>query len=390
MLFAATWRSDAQRGNSQVQTSLVLGQALPGVTDDQLASFREGLRAFSTVEQRAEGLGPVFNGTSCAECHKAGAIGGAGTDLTISRVTRIGGVRNGVYTDLTELGGPVLQARSLKEFDTSCPIEGEVVPPQANFVSLRITTPLFGLGLIEAIPADTILARTTQNDPDGVHGVANVQINPETGKKEVGRFGWKAQHSSIHRFAGDAYLNEMGITSVFFPNENLPQGRPIPPGWDSKADPEDEDDDVQAFTNFMTLLAPPGRRLPLTQAVQRGEQVFHQIRCGSCHVPEMQTGAHQITALAYQKVPLYSDLLVHSMGQSLADGIQQGLAKGDQFRTAPLWGLSRRRFFLHDGRANSYDEAILHHGGEAAPARDRFTRLREDQKGALRAFLNSL
>ncbi len=389
-LAVAAWRTDAQRGDPPRQTSAPLGSALPGLTDDQKALFKDGLQKFSSVESQEDGLGPVFNGTTCAECHKAGAIGGAGVDLTISRVTRIGGMKNRVYTDLAEFGGPVLQARSLREFDTSCPINGEVVPSQANFVSLRITTPLFGAGLIEAIPAETILSRTKQADADGVLGVANVQINPETGKREVGRFGWKAQHSSLHRFSGDAYLNEMGITSSLFPDENLPQGRPIPPEWQTTPDFDDNDKDVDSFANFMRLLAPPGRLLPLTPQVQDGERIFNQIRCSACHVPSMQTGANPIAALSKQTVPLYSDLLVHRMGRNLADGIQQGLAQGHQFRTAPLWGISRRRFFLHDGRANNLEEAILNHGGEANASRDRFARLHERDKAALRAFLNSL
>lgn len=390
LLMVAAWRSDAQRGDPPRQISAPLGQALPGLTDEQKQAFKEGLQKFSFVESREEGLGPVFNGTSCAECHKAGAIGGAGIDLAVSRVTRIGGVRNGAYTDLTEFGGPVLQARSLKEFDTSCPVEGEMVPRQANFVSLRITTPLFGAGFIEAIPAETILARTRQTDPDGVQGVANVQLNPETGKREVGRFGWKAQHSSLHRFSGDAYLNEMGITSKFFPDDNLPQGKPIPPGWETPPGDDDNDEDVDRFANFMRFLSPPGRQLPLTPQVQEGERVFQRIRCTACHVPEMKTGANPVAALANQPVRLYSDLLVHRMGRNLADGIQQGLAKGDQFRTAPLWGASRRRFFMHDGRARNVEEAIFHHGGEATASRDRFARLPERDRAALREFINSL
>lgn len=382
--------SSAQSGPSPRQTTTVLGQSLPGLTDVQETAFKQGLSAFSNTETQADGLGPIFNGTACAECHKAGAIGGAAMDLTVARVTRIGGMRNGVYTDLPELGGPVMQARSLREFDTSCPISGETAPSQANFVSHRITTPLFGAGLIEAIPAATILARVGQNDPDGVRGVANLVFNPETGQNEVGRFGWKSQHSSLHLFAGDAYLNEMGVTSKSFPNDNLPQGRPIPPGWGPTSSPEDTDGDVESFTAFMRYLAPPNRRLPITPQAQNGEQVFNNIRCSACHVAQMKTGANAVGALAFQTVPLYSDLLLHRMGNGLADGIQQGQAKGDQFRTAPLWGLSRRAFFLHDGRALTIQDAIAAHDGEAANARNRFLHLQGPDRDALMAFLNSL
>lgn len=388
LLLAAALSSGAQNGYSS-QTAFVLGQPLPGLTGEQSRAFKEGLQAFSAVETRDDGLGPVFNGTACAECHKAGAIGGAGVDLTISRVTRIGGWKGGVYTDLPEFGGPVLQARSLKEFDTACPINGETVPPEANAVSRRITTPLFGAGLIEAIPDAAILARVGQRDPDGVAGVPNLIPVAGSRRAEVGRFGWKAQHSRLDVFAADAYLNEMGITTALFPAENLPQGKPIPAGWDTIADPEDHDNDTEAFATFMRFLAPPTQRVPVTARIRAGERLFEQARCTACHTPEFQTGPNPIPALANQRVRLFSDLLLHRM-PALADGIQQGDARGDQFRTAPLWGLSRRNFYLHDGRARTIPEAIAWHDGEAAAARQRYNNLSPENRELVLAFLNSL
>jgi len=390
LLIAAAWRVGAQSGGPPWQTTLILGQPLPGLSDSEKDRFAAGLAAFAKTETRDEGLGVVFNGTSCGECHRAGAVGGAALDVQTARATRIGGiVRNG-YSDLPQLGGPVLQARSLREFDTSCPVLPEVVPPQAAFVSHRITTPLFGAGLIEAIPDSEILAQSNPCDPDGVRGVPNIVYNPETKRSEVGRFGWKAQHSSLHLFAGDAYLNEMGITSANFPDESLPQGRPIPPGWAATAHPEDEDGDVEKFTDFMRLLAPPGRRLPITPLAQQGARIFEAIRCTACHAPELHTGPNAVAALANQPVRLYSDLLLHRMGPALADGIRQGQAQGDQFRTAPLWGLSRRPFLLHDGRAGNPADAIALHGGESAPARSRFLRLGQADRAALLTFLSTL
>lgn len=390
LLVLGAWQGGAQSPSSLRQTSYVLGQSLPDLNDVQKQIFDLGLKSFSKTEVRADGLGLVFNGTTCAECHKAGAIGGAGIDLSTARVSRIGGYRNGKYSDLPELGGPVIQARSLKEFDSYCPIEGEVVPREADFVSRRITTPLFGVGLIEAIPAETILAATKKRDQDGVQGVANIVFNPETSLNEVGRFGWKAQHSSLHVFAGDAYLNEMGITSAGFPTENLPQGRRIPAGWDSVADPEDQDGDIETFSAFMRYLAPPGQRLPITPQVQSGERLFDSIRCTACHTPEMKTGKNDVAALSEKPVRLFSDLLLHRMGTRLADGIQQEKAQGDQFKTAPLWGLSRRLFFLHDGRAKSIEEAIANHEGESQRARYRYLNLRPSDRDALLSFLKSL
>ena len=147
--------------------SYKLGEPLDGLSGTDLVAFNNGFNKFLTKETKADGLGPVFNGESCAQCHFNGATGGAGNDLQLTRVTRIGGIRNGIYSDLVDLGGPVLQRRSLQEFDPSYPIPGEVVPSGAQFVSHRITTPLFGAGLIEAIPDATIVARTKMKLPDG-------------------------------------------------------------------------------------------------------------------------------------------------------------------------------------------------------------------------------
>lgn len=366
-----------------------LGAPLPGLAPNDLAAFREGMMAFQEPEDALDGLGPVFNGVSCVECHNSDAVGGAARSLGVARVTRIGGLVNGHYSDLDNVGGAVLQARSLKEFNPDYPVPGERVPVEAKFVSRRQTTPLFGAGLIEAIPASAIVARANQTLPDGVHGTVNLVFNPETGKTEVGRFGWKAQHSSLHLFAGDAYLNEMGITSASFPTENKPQGKLIPPGADLVADPEDHDDDVAKFTAYMRFLAPPARR-PGSPTISRGEQLFTSIGCANCHTPSMTTGPNPVAALAKKSVPLYSDLLLHHMGAALADGIVQGQATGDQFRTAPLWGLSHRPFYLHDGRATTVQAAVSAHGGEAGPAVTRYMGLKPLDRSAIDAFLRSL
>ena len=182
----------------------------------------------------------------------------------------------------------------------------------------------------------------------------------------------------------------MGVTSPSFPTENLPQGKPIPPGADTVADPEDGGGDITKFTNFMTLLAPPTRLLPVSNLAARGEQIFNQINCSACHVPAMQTGKNSSAALSNVTVRLYSDLLLHRMGPGLADGIQQGTAKGDQFRTAPLWGLRHRMFYLHDGRATTPEGAIMQHGGEASAARDRYVNLNPQDKSEVREFLSKL
>jgi CxxC motif-containing protein (DUF1111 family) len=179
----------------------------------------------------------------------------------------------------------------------------------------------------------------------------------------------------------------MGITNPSFPDEKLPHGQPIQSGCDPVADPEDDGSGVTAFTNFMRFLAPAPRR-PVTDQVQQGEGVFSHIGCASCHVPMMMTGRNSVAALRNKEVNLFSDLLLHDVGTG--DGIEQGEAKGSEFRTAPLWGLSRRDRFMHDGGSKSIEDAILRHGGQAQNAVSGFGRLSSSDHDALLAFLGSL
>lgn len=369
-----------------------VGEAIPGLTLEEAEQFTTGLARFTTVKKPDEGLGPVFNARSCGECHVQGAIGGAGFDQTISVVTRFGAVVNGAYVDLPEKGGPVLQRRSLAEIDPACPIEPEVVPSEATSVSHRTTTPLFGTGLIEGIPEATLrrLADPDDSDHDGISGRLNTVVNPETGQVEIGRFGWKAQISSLSVFSADAYLNEMGITTPLFPLEVLPQGLTID-GMDTVPEPEDDGTDTLAFTHYMRWLAPPVPAVTLSsESGRRGRRVFEQVGCVSCHVPELASGQNTTTALSRKRFSLYSDLLLHDMGDGLADGIRQGEATGSEYRTAPLWGLRLRKFLLHDGRASSVPEAISWHGGEAAAVVKRYEQLLSRDRDDLLTFVQSL
>jgi len=383
VLLFAQWRTHSQALMSARAENLTT--PLLGLTTAQRADFDAGLAEFQAVETIAEGLGPVFNGKSCAECHAVPSVGGSEPNLGVARETRIGRLFNGVFDPLdgsvsVNRGGGLLQQRAINL--PGCHLKGEAVPAEATFVSLRNSPPLFGAGLIEAIPEATIVANASLNG-----GRPNRVFNPDTGTTELGRFGWKAQVATLHQFAGDAYLNELGITNPSFPHENLPKGEPIPSGCDTVADPEDDGSGVTAFTNFMRFLAPAPRR-PVTVQVQQGEQVFSQIGCASCHVPTMTTGPNSVAALSNKPVNLFSDLLLHDIGTG--DGIEQGEATGSEFRTAPLWGLSRRDRFMHDGGSNTIEKAILRHGGEAQNARDRFGGLSPVDHDALLAFLDSL
>lgn len=359
-------------------------QPTAGSDPAQLVDFNAGLAEFTEVEDIDEGLGPVFNGKCCAECHAVPSTGGSQPNAGGARETRIGRVFNGTFDPLDgsvsiDRGGALLQQRAIEL--PGCKLKAEDVPPEATIVSIRLTTPLFGAGLMEAIPDSTILGNRSNG------GRANFVFNPDTGATELGRFGWKAQVATLHQFAGDAYLNEMGITNPSFRQENRPQGELIPPGCDTVADPDNDGSGVTAFTNFMRFLAPAPRG-PVTAQVQRGEQVFSQIGCASCHVPTMMTGPNSVEALSNKPVNLFSDLLLHDIGTG--DGIEQGQATRKDFRTAPLWGLSRRNRFLHDGRSNNVEDAILRHGEEAQNAHNGFVGLLQSDHDALLAFLDSL
>jgi CxxC motif-containing protein (DUF1111 family) len=371
-----------QRTDSQTQEYLT--NPLPGLTPAQLVDFNAGLDEFEEVDDVEEGLGPVFNGKSCAECHAVPSTGGSEPNVGVAREMRISRIFNGRFDPLdgsvsVDRGGQLLQQRAIAV--EGCTLNGEVVPPEATLVSSRNSTPLFGAGLIEAIPERTILGN------QGNGGRPNYVSNPDTGTTGLGRFGWKAQVATVHQFAGDAYLNELGITNPSFPHENRPQGQPIQPGCDTVLDPEDDGENVTAFTDFMRFLAPVPRG-PITLQVQRGEKVFSEIGCASCHVPKMMTGRNSVAALSNKPVNLFSDLLLHDIGTG--DGIKQGLATGNDFRTAPLWGLSRRGRFMHDASSNKIEDAIQRHSVEAENARNGFVGLPQSDQDALLAFLDSL
>jgi CxxC motif-containing protein (DUF1111 family) len=271
----------------------------------------------------------------------------------------------------------------------------QVIPPEANVIAHRQTTPLFGLGLMEAIPDQSILQLAQHPKPDGVKGRTSIIQDVVSSQMRVGRFGWKAQQATILAFSADAYLNEIGITSRYFPHENAPNGNAsLLAMFDTVADPEDVPDptthkaDIDRFADFMRLLGPPPQ-VPLTMSSGQGQQWFSQAGCAVCHQPVMQTGPSPIAALNSKPAWVYSDLLLHEMG-SLGDGIAQANAGTHEMRTAPLWGLRARHPYLHDGRATTVDDAIRKHDGEASVSRDRYLHLTPPQRQQLLDFLNSI
>ncbi len=361
------------------------GAPLPGLTPAELQAFAAGLDEFGHVEDKASGLGPIFNGASCAGCHARPGIGGSSNIDT----TRFGRVVAGVFDPLTELGGSLLQNKAIAAGAR------EIVPVASNAIALRQTIPLFGLGLIEAIPDATIRANVAREQTLGLHGVVATVTDVTTGKTRVGRFGWKAQQATLLAFAADAYRNEMGITNRFFPNENAPNGDPAKLArYDTVEDPEDKVDprthrsDVDAVADFMRLLAPLQPK-PHDPSTDRGRHLFDTTGCSGCHTPVMRTGSSPIAALDHKDVHLWSDLLLHDMG-ALGDGIAQDPATRRQMKTPPLWGLRASGPWLHDGRAATIDQSIRLHDGDARRSRDAYLHLQELQRQDLLAFLDTL
>lgn len=370
------------------ETSLLPGAPLRGITPLEFAEFRLGLDDFTEVETAEEGLGPAFNGTSCAVCHSVPAIGGGGVILEVRAGYRD---RDGRAYGLNDAGDTLIHMLSTPSH--SCQ---PLIPDDVTVIARRAPIPLFGAGLVEAIPDETLLALEDAEDRnrDGVSGRAAIVVDVATGARRVGRFGWKAQHATLLAFGADAYRNEMGITSDLFPNEyafgisgtQMRYCDPIPDPED-RPDPATRRRGIDNFESFMKLLAPVGRaRVDATTLA--GERTFTAIGCAACHVPSLVTGPSASPLFDRRPVPLFSDLLLHDIGTG--DGIEQAAAAASEIRTPALWGLRFRRPLLHDGSAATIADAILRHRGEADTARRGFERLSPDDREALLAFLRSL
>jgi len=383
------------------------GGPIPGLNATQLGVFTAAQTIFQQVNSVAgdlpgetgEGLGPSFNMNSCSGCHLQPAVGGTSPAVNPQiAVATLDGAHN-VIPSFISSNGPVREARFKLNPDGTPDggvhdlfvITGRVdaagcAIAQTNFatqvannnVSFRIPTPIFGAGLIEMISDSTILAFKNSNlftkSQFGISGHENRSGNDGT----ITRFGWKAQNKSLAIFAGEAYNVEQGVTNELFPNPRETQGGCAGIGHPNDNTFEDGTSnlpgaDVIQFALFMRLTAPP---TPVTSfgnvsaaSIQRGHTAFVNAGCALCHVEQMTTDLSRIAALSQKPANLFSDLLVHHMGSADADGVSQGNAGNDEFRTAPLWGLGQRRFFLHDGRANNLIDAIEAHDATGSEAR---------------------
>jgi CxxC motif-containing protein (DUF1111 family) len=371
-------------------------------------------------------LGPLYDNTSCRACHIKDGRGRPpeGSEAFVSMLLRLS------VAGMDAHGGPVsapgfghqLQARAVigtaaeadprvsyievagtygdgQPYSLREPHYDLMTPytplPAGLLVSPRVAPVVFGMGLLEAIDEATVVGRADPADAngDGISGKANYVFDPTTGLIALGRFGWKASAASaLHQVVG-AYNEDMGVTSPYLPEEPCVGQLP---GCATHA-PDVTDTITESVAMYVRTLGVPARRSLTDATALRGEQLFQSLKCGACHTPTVVTGtAPETPEAAAQTIHPYTDLLVHDMGPGLADGRPDYLAGGQEWRTAPLWGIGLTQvvnghtYFLHDGRARGLAEAILWHGGEALPSREQFRTLPAADRAAVLAFLGSL
>jgi CxxC motif-containing protein (DUF1111 family) len=428
------------------------GGALPGISGPYNNLFVAGLAKFSQVDQVVQdGLGPRMNLNSCAGCHAAPATGGSSPKIN-PQFAFVNGADHGKNTlpSFITKDGPTREAR-LKRTNPGNMTDGGVhdlftisgmkgaegcVLQQPDFaaelarknVIFRIPTPVFGAGLIEQIP-DHVIVDNLNNPVDQpekrrmhVVGRVNVVVPGNTRTEQIrsqgepnrngndgtiARFGWKAQNKSLLLFAAEAYNVEMGISNELFQTEREElatcQFRPTPNDFTDPTNVGTLDllSDIEKFASFMRLLAPPqpsDTEPGGSQSIANGRNAFKKIGCGLCHTESLKTGNSAIPQLSNQTAHIFSDLALHQMGPNLDDGVSQGQAKPNEFRTAPLWGLGQRVFFLHDGRTKDLVVAIQEHRGGSGPKLaseanevvKMFDRLSKKEKQDLLNFLRSL
>ena len=414
------------------------GAPFEGLTPVQHQLFINGHQVFNesasvqgALPATRPGLGPRFNADSCASCHGHPHLGGTSQKLNpqVELATRDGATNDLPFFITPD--GPTREVRFKFKPDGTrddsvhalFTINGRSDAPgcflaQPDFtraaaidnLAFRIPTPMFGAGLIEAIDDETIMANMQTDAPKkfsfGIRGRPNGAGRPNVNENDntITRFGWKAQNKSLELFVAEAFNVEQGITNELFPQEIEEtaacrfNSTPERTTRVEAQTPLDFPSDVVKAAFFIRFLAPPDPA-PDNDSIVRGRMLFGDVGCALCHTPALRTGNATHVVLRDKDVKLYSDLLLHNMGSGLADGINQGKARGDEFRTAPLWGLGERFFFLHDGRTKDLKEAILAHASrgdwrypasEANEVVARFNKLTEIDKQHVLNFLRGL
>ncbi|MFV8358340.1 di-heme oxidoredictase family protein, partial [Flavobacterium sp. XS1P32] len=391
--------------------------------------FRQSWVSAPSSTTARDGLGPFFNAIACASCHFKdgrgrapifdGELGhGLLLRLSIPGTNSNGGslldpIYGGQLQDNAILGQTVEGTYGITyQSITETFADGTSVILQKPFyqinnlgygslannvqISPRVASQMIGLGLLEAIPESTILSFVTNNTRDGISGKANYIYDVVSNSQKLGRFGWKANQPNVRQQVAGAFLSDMGITTSLFPNEDVPTvvvATTIPNG----GTPEISDLNLNRVVLYSSTLAVPARRNYSDQNVLKGKKTFETVGCTNCHIPKIQTGnTHTIAALRNQTIRPFTDLLLHDMGEGLADNTPDFLATGNEWRTPPLWGIgliktvNNHTNLLHDGRAKNVEEAILWHGGEGQNAKNKYKQLSAKDRNDLLSFINSL
>jgi CxxC motif-containing protein (DUF1111 family) len=392
LLAAGTPALRAQTGPQASDAPAGFADRTNGLVDQ--ATFEADRARFADVETPADGVGPVYNAASCAECHANPVVGGSSQVLEL-RAGHFDGMQF-----VPHPGGSLIQSRATDASLQERILDGYEVR------TFRASTSTLGLGYVEAIDDATLVgiseAQRASTNGRVAGEVVLVPVREAPGAVRVGRFGWKCQHASLVSFAGDAYLNEMGVTTPLFPEESTSNGRPVS-AHDPLPDPDEGDDeDAETFARFMRATEAPPRDLQLAgrPEARDGERLFGQIGCAVCHVPSIQTapagtlvngGAFAVPdALGGKTIRPYGDFLLHDVGTG--DGVVDDgpPTTRNKLRTAALWGLRTRNRYMHDGATLTVAEAIARHRGEAADAAERFARLDRRRRRSVLAFLDSL
>jgi CxxC motif-containing protein (DUF1111 family) len=432
--------SGGKEGTVFDQSANAFGNSLISLNTDEVDRFVIGnsfnrnnwVTAPSSTTAR-DGLGPFFNATSCSACHfldgKGMPVSASDGLITQSLLFRLSVPGEG------EHGEPVHDPNYGEQFNpraiSDVEAEGDVAvsyqelpgtypdgssfslqkptyvfsnlkygPMTGTLISPRVSPHMAGVGLLEAVSEETMLGFSDIEDQnkDGISGKPNYVWDFKKGQKVIGKFGWKANQPTVEQQTGAAFNGDLGVTSVLFPSENLTKTqkekyKDLPSG----GSPEIEEKIFQDVVFYIRALAVPARRTWEDQQVLEGKALFVKANCSGCHIPKMQTGRSDSPSyLSSQTIRPYTDLLLHDMGEGLADNRPDFKATGNEWRTAPLWGLglvktvNKHTFFLHDGRARNVEEAILWHGGEAENARQTFMKYAKSERDAVLRFIDSL
>lgn len=411
-------------------------QPIPWLAERDRARFFTGRSLFrqswviAPAQDKAAGLGPLYNRMACISCHQKNGRGSSPRlpdERMLSMLVRLsvpgddghGGPKpHPVYGgQLNEEGIPGVPGEGRAALNwVELPQEklagGEIVSlrrPLVTFVnlaygkpgqllySLRVGQPVYGLGLLEAVPEESIRAMAAEAKPDGVKGSINEVWDIAEQRVTLGRFGFKSNMPNLRQQVAGAMVGDLGITSPLFPEENCTPAQDACRRAPSGAHPELSQSDLEAIEFYLANLDAPARRKPNDPQVRQGEQAFGEFGCAVCHRPSLQTGpGTNMLITANRSIAPYTDLLLHDMGAGLSDHRPDYKAGGNDWRTPPLWGIglvpliNEHNQYLHDGRARNLQEAVLWHGGEARPSRQRYAQAPKEKRQALLAFLQSL